>query len=518
MADGRVVAHGARNELIAHAGARVEIIEAPGRVVIPGLHDAHLHLVELARSRRALDLVPAQSFDDLLQLVTRGADELPSSGWLHGRGWSADSLPGAEAARLGRVVGARLAFLASRDGHSAWVSPALLARAGIDARVDDPTGGHVERDRDGSPNGIVRETAVDLVRPHVDRISGEELRAALDEVVAELNGFGITAVTDAGDFMADGGAGRHAAMGDSFSTLAAMGGGFDRRLRVTANLPVDALDAAIRAGLHSGQVLPDAGGITVGWVKAFADGALGSRTAALFEPYTCAGAGSPLGVLTITPDRLDEVIASARSAAIGVAVHAIGDRANALVIDAFERAGPRSDGLRDRIEHVQLTRPADRGRIAALGLVASMQPIHCPSDAAHIERCWAGREPSAYAWCSLAGSGVRLAFGSDAPVEAVNPWLGIHAAVNRRGVGEAASWQPQEALSLPEALAGYTSGPAHAAGRPDHGTLRIGARADLAVLDCSLETLLEADDALAEVRAELTLLAGVGIPRGDGVA
>jgi hypothetical protein len=513
IAAGRVVSVGPLDAVRADAAHGARTVAAQGRAVIPGLHDAHLHLVDLARTRRMLDLVPARDVEELFDLVAGALGALAPDAWLWGRGWSADTLPPRGAERLAALVGHRLAFLRSRDGHSAWASPAVLRRAGVDSRTADPTGGRIERGAGGEPTGIVREKAVDLVARFVERLRGSELRRALDEAVAELSAFGITGVTDAGDFTADNGEGPYAALGDSFSVLASLPAELSRRLRVTANVPGSALDDAVARGLITGYPLDASAGTRCGWVKLFADGALGSRTAALFEPYSCGELAGDRGLMTLTAERLDEVLVAGRTAGLRVAVHAIGDLANATVLDGFERAVAERDRLRDRIEHAQLTRPAERTRMARLGLVASMQPAHCPSDADAIERCWAGREGNAYAWRSIAAAGVTLAFGSDAPVEPVNPWLGMHAAANRRYPGDADPWQPAEAIAMPDALAAYTRGPALALGRDDEGHLGIGARADLAVLDCTLEALVAAGDDLVNVRSELTLVDGVEVPR-----
>jgi predicted amidohydrolase YtcJ len=271
--------------------------------------------------------------------------------------------------------------------------------------------------------------------------------------------------------------------------------------------------AAADLGLATGKVLPGADTIRVGWAKAYADGALGSRTAATFEPYTCRPADT--GILRLEPPQLDHLLASSRAAGIGLAVHAIGDRAVAAVLDAAERAGAGDAPVPlARVEHLQLMRPADHARLATLGVTASVQPVHCAADRAHVEECWKDRAALAYPFASLRAAGARLAFGSDAPIETPNPWLGVFAAVHRRMPGDGtADWQPAEALTAPDALAAYTTGRAQAAGRPDEGHLGPGAVADLAVLNVDLETLLDADERLADVRSLLTLVAGREVHR-----
>ena len=314
---------------------------------------------------------------------------------------------------------------------------------------------------------------------------------------------GITGATDAGDYTARGGFGRYAALGDSFSNLSAAA--LEGRVRLTIDLPGDAISAASGLGLRTVAALDDTR--RVGWAKVYADGALGSRTAALFEPYSCSPGDR--GIMRVTPTELDALLGGGRAAGIGLAIHAIGDRAVAEVLDAYQRAGTRPAALPpDRIEHAQLTRPVDRSRFAALDVTASMQPLHCPSDRAAVEACWAGRTEDAYAWRSLAAAGARLAFGSDAPIEPPDPWLGMFAAVHRRYPHESQAWHPTEAVDIAAALSAYTLGPARALGRRDEGHLRPGALADLAILDTDLTTLLAGDERLAAVRSTLTLVAG----------
>jgi predicted amidohydrolase YtcJ len=279
------------------------------------------------------------------------------------------------------------------------------------------------------------------------------------------------------------------------------------------NLPAGAISDAAALGLRTGVAPEEGDTIRIGWAKAFVDGALGSRTAALFEPYTCGPPGQT-GIPRLSPGELDAIIAAGRRAGIGLAIHAIGDRGVADVLDAFERAAPRAGTPRagappDRIEHLQLLRPTDVPRLAALDITASMQPVHCAADRPMVEACWADRQADAYPVAALRAAGTRLAFGSDAPIESSNPWVGLFAAVHRRHPGDgSADWQPQQAVGVETALWAYTLGSAVAAGLGDEGHLRPGARADLAVLNVDLETLRRADDELAEVRSTLTLVGG----------
>jgi len=283
---------------------------------------------------------------------------------------------------------------------------------------------------------------------------------------------------------------------------------------MTLGIPADAIPAAAAAGKRTGAPLEGRRTLRFGWAKEYSDGALGSGTAALFEPRTC---GTPdAGILRVTPDELDALFAVGRSAGIGLAVHAIGDRAGAAVLDAVERAPARPPTTpQDRLEHAQLLRPQEIDRFARLGVTASFQPIHAAADRDLVEECWDGRQDRAYAWRSLLGAGAHLAAGSDAPVESVNPWLGLFAAVHRRLPTDARDdWRTEQALTVAEALSAYTLGPARALGVADEGHLRPGARADLAILSVDLDTLLAADERLANVRAVITLVDGHEVPMG----
>jgi predicted amidohydrolase YtcJ len=507
VADGRVVSAGSDRDVVEAAAPGAVVIDARGAAIVPGIHDFHLHLVGMARARRALRLGEARSPAELVELVGRGAARVTGDAWLTGHGWNEASLDARALAGLEAAVGDRPAFLSSQDGHSAWASAAARRRAGLSAATPDPTDGRLERGPLGEPNGILREGAAELVGRIAGRLRGQPLADALDETLSELGGWGVTGATDAGDFDDANGVGAYAALGDSFSSLAEMASIIAPRLRLTLDIPGDAIASATEGGLRTGGAVA---GLRFGWAKAYADGALGSRTAALFAPYSCAEAvGS--GILRLGPDRLEALIAAARPAGIGLAIHAIGDRAVAAVLDAVEGAAPRlPGGAFDRLEHAQLVRPIERPRFAALGVTASVQPIHAPADRESAERCWAGRTAHAYAYRSLAEAGALLAFGSDAPVATANPWLGLFAAVRRRYPEEAdPGWHPEQALDPVAALSAYTLAPAAAIGARDEGHLRPGARADLAVLSIDLATLLAADERLATTHADLTLVAGL---------
>ena len=423
LSGGRVVSAGTRADVTDAAVRGARIVDAGDAAVVPGLHDFHIHLVGLARARSAIALDDAADGAEVVVRLAAAAPTGASDTWLTGRGWSERQMAGMDHRALDAAVGERLAFLTSHDGHSAWASPRARRLAGLGVATENPPGGRLERDARNEPNGVLRETAMDLVAPLVTRAQGGALRADLDATLRNLAGLGLTGASEAGDYTDANGIGADAAFGDSYSTLTDLGDHLDGRLRMTLGIPADAISAASSAGRRTGAALEGRRTMRFGWAKEYSDGALGSGTAALFEPRTC---GTPdAGILRVSPDELDALFAAGRSAGIGLAVHAIGDRAAAAVLDAVERAPARARGApHDRMEHAQLLQPRDVDRFAPLGVTASIQPIHAAADRDLVDSCWDGRQDGAYAWRSMRAAGAWLAAGSDAPVESFNPWLG----------------------------------------------------------------------------------------------
>jgi predicted amidohydrolase YtcJ len=513
IGDGRVLATGSRAEIIDLAGPGTRVLRFDDAAIVPGMHDFHLHLVGMARARRIVDLSSARTMDAILGAMAVATRAAGPDDWVRGDGWRTEALDRSQLHRLEAVLAGRPAFLKSHDRHSAWASRAGLARAGISQATPDPPGGRFERGTDGELDGVLRERASDLVADRVGRLTGPLLTEALVEVARGLSSLGITGVTDAGDPTNRNGRGRFASLGDSFSSLVEAESALAGLLGVTVGLPVAALPAAAGLELRFGTVLGPT--MQVGWAKVYLDGALGSRTAALLEPYRCAGAGDDAGtgIVRVPPDELAAYLQQGREAGIGLAIHAIGDAAVGAALDGVERAGPRQTGVPpDRVEHAQLVRPADLSRFVTLDVTASLQPIHLPSDRDTADECWSDRLGNAYAWRSIGDKGVRIALGSDAPIETANPWLGIFAAVRRHAAGDRRpSWRAAEAMEPAAALSAYTLSPALAAGASDLGHLRRGARADLAVLSIDLPTLLAADEELAAATSQLTLLKGTEV-------
>jgi predicted amidohydrolase YtcJ len=462
---GRVAALGSASAMrdAALHGARTERIAG---TVTPGLVDAHIHLTTWALSRGRVQLHGAATLEEGLKTVRAAVAE--GEGWIRGVGWDRNrwgALP--TRAPLDAVTGARPAYLLSHDIHAAWLNGEALRRCGIDRDTPDPDGGEIVRDGEGEPTGILLERAVTLAEPYLPVESPGTVRAALIEAQRALHGFGVTGV--------------HSVEVTGLADFAAMEADGDLRLRVLQAIPLARLDEAIALGLRSGF---GSEWLRIGGVKLFLDGALGSRTAAMREPYR--GTESDRGIRTLDDHAFRTIVERAAAAGIATTVHAIGDAAVAAALDVLA-AVPPPGTLPHRIEHLQLCPPDLWARAGRTGIVGSMQPIHLVHDIPAADRHWGHpRCRGAYAFRGLLGAGMTLAFGSDAPVESCDPRPGLAAAILRvddRG-GPEGGWYPEHALTAEQVLAGYTLGPAVAAGTASRqGRLLPGCDADLAVWD-----------------------------------
>jgi predicted amidohydrolase YtcJ len=389
--------------------------------------------------------------------------------------------------------------LKAKSGHALVANSCALRLAGIGADTPNPPGGRIGRDAAGQPDGLLfEESAMALVAGLIPRPAPAETDEALREAFPNAWRVGLTAIHDVDGTRAF----------EAYQRLRVQGA---LGLRVVKYLPARVLDDVLAVGLRAG--LGDDGStelakiwLRVGGIKVFADGALGPRTAAMLAPYE--GEPDNVGVLTMEEGELRALADKATAGGLPLAIHAIGDRANRLVLDVLAETGVA--GLRHRIEHVQLLHPDDVSRLTALGVVASMQPIHATQDCEMADRYWGERCATAYAWRSLLDAGTVLAFGSDCPVEDLNPFLGIHAAVTRRradGFPDPQGWYPEQRLTVEEAVRAYTLGAAYAAGLEDRlGMLAPGKLADLIVLD---RDIFSCDPmAIAETQVEMTMIGG----------
>ena len=470
--DGRIVAVGRLADVVARS-AGAERVDLRGGLMVPGWGDAHVHFMWWAIQMGQLDLRDAGTLDEALDQIAGRARDLPDGAWLQGGRFDKNRWGRwPTAVELDRATGDRPAALRSRDGHARWLNTAALRLAAIGPGTGSPDGGEIERGANGLPTGILKENANWLVEQVIPGPSADECLAAVRLGQSEAWRRGITALEDL----------EQSSARDAFRRLQAEGG---LGLRVDMGIPRGDLEEAIASGRRTGD---GDEWLRTGHCKFFTDGALGSQTAALEEPYE---GSDDRGILTIEPATLDREVARAAAAGIAVAVHAIGDRAVRVALDAIEPTRRSHPALRQRVEHVQLVREADLLRFGRLGVIASMQPIHATSDRDLADRYWGHqRTLRAYPWRTLAAGGAVLAFGSDAPVEPIDPLLGIHAAVARRRPGDAERWHPEQALTLDEALAGYAAGVAYATGRErERGTLAVGMLCDATILDRDLAAL-----------------------------
>ena len=474
-ANGTIVAAGPADTIrTAHPNARV--IDVRGTTVMPGLADAHGHLYGLGLSLDTVNVIGAASFDDVIAKVRERAQRAAAGEWILGRGWDQNRWAGKQfptAAPLDAAISDHPVWLRRVDGHAGVANSAAMRAAGVTAATPDPDGGRILRDGAGNPTGVFIDAAQTLIDSKVPAPSPELRKARLLAAAHRIAENGLTEMHDAG---ADA------------STIAAIQQLIDEHkfpIRVYLMLTDDAV---LLDSWFAHKPLIDYGGhLTVRAVKMYADGALGSRGASLLAPYT--DDASNTGLLLSKPEHMLAVARRARAAGYQANTHAIGDHGVRNVIDAYEQAGA-TPADRFRIEHLQVVAPSDFPRLAQHGIIASMQPTHATSDMPWAEdRLGPERIKGAYAWRTVFRSGARLALGSDFPVEDVNPFFGIYSAVtrqNQQGI-PAGGWYPDQKLTLPEAIRGFTSDAAYAAfEESSRGTIEPGKLADLTIVEGNL--------------------------------
>lgn len=470
-----------------------ERVDLHGAFVMPGFNDAHTHIAFAGQQKLTVDLDNIPSLADMQAKIKTYAAALAPDEWITGGGWdhtkwAGKTLPTRQ--DLDAVTGSHPAYLERTDGHIAIVNSAALAAAGISGKTVAPQGGKIDLDAKGEPTGIIREgPALALVQEHIPKPSAERRRKALALAMQDAVSHGVTSVQDYSDW-------------DDFLVMEAMERDGQLPVRVsewlTFNDPVDVLKA------HREHHPADDPMLHTGMLKGFMDGSLGSRTAALAAPYSDDPKNS--GIPRYEQNRLDEMAKERAAAGFQLGFHAIGDKANAMALEAFsvvagwrlfQLGPPQRDpakvranlniatASRNRIEHAQVLLPEDFKRFGELHVIASMQPSHLLTDMA-----WAGdrlgpqRVKYAYAWKSFLNHGVTLAFGTDYPVESINPFRGLYSAVTRQNEAGTQTFQPQEKLTLGEALYAYTQGSAFAESMETvKGQLAPGFFADFVVLD-----------------------------------
>jgi predicted amidohydrolase YtcJ len=507
---GVVVAAGRATDLEALRGPETRQWVLPDtQVVMPGITDAHLHLVSAALAATQLDLGGTSGMDEVLGRVADAhrsrLDVGDNDGWLLGHGWTLDRLgrwPTAD--DLDRAAPGRPIALWAHDHHARWVSDAALSRAGITASTRDPEGGAIRRDADGRPTGTLHEHGATLVDRAIPRPSADAVAQALLEYAPTLHALGVIGVHDPGELLDD----PDAAAGPwLFATMAADG---SLPLRVAGSIREGQLTRAIDWGMRSGRRV---GRYRDGWLKLFADGSLGSRTAALLEPYEPDDPGGPpvgssRGMLLQPAEVLGALASRAAVAGIAVQIHGIGDAAVRVALDTLARLSTHPDGVRHRVEHAQLIHPDDVPRFAKLGVTASVQPCHRLSDAPAQRSAWGPRAEWTFPLRDLDSTGALIALGTDAPVESPDPWRNLAAAVGAEGATDA------QRLPLWRAIRAATLDPAGSIGAEVEGRLVPGSPADLIVVPAApfLDPAAP-DEAIRHLRPLATVIDGEVVHR-----
>ncbi|NIS81457.1 MAG: amidohydrolase family protein [Anaerolineales bacterium] len=493
----RILAVGMDDEILNLSSQEATSIDLHGRTVIPALTDAHIHLKKLALSVEKIDC-EVSSLSDCLERVRERALTTPAGDWILGHGWNQNLWERfGQAEDLDGVAPHHPVYLTAKSLHAGWANTLAMKQARIHPDMPDPKGGRIDRDQSGKPTGIFFEEAMKLISSAVPSPPAHQLAEGIAHIQEDLWRFGLSSVHDFDDELC----------------LQALNILRDRNtlgLRVLKNIQKKDFEATRKLGLKTSS---GDHWVRTGNLKLYADGALGPHTAAMIEAYD--NKPQDTGMSLFDKEELLDLAMRAVDAGFALAIHAIGDRANREVLDVYEKlrnyeAEQKIPPMPHRIEHLQLLHPDDLHRPARLGIIASMQPLHATSDMTMADLHWGARSRFAYAWRSQLLAGAVLAFGSDAPVEPANPFLGLHAAVTRqRQNGEPSpdGWFPEERITLHDALLAYTQGPAIVAGWSSIlGRLVPSYMADLIVLDADPYTC--DNHALADIKPLATMVAG----------
>ncbi|HLI06840.1 MAG TPA: amidohydrolase [Ktedonobacteraceae bacterium] len=479
----RILAVGSNDEVRRAGGAHPSIIDLHGRMVLPGFTDAHIHLLSAAQRGHYIDAAHAQSENEVAEMVRQRATVTPKGKWIQGGRWDKNQWPGGNfptRASLDAAAPEHPVALWSKDGHLLWVNSLALQQAGITPETPNPPNGAILRDSEGEPTGVLQEEqATSLIYRVIEDADEALTRALVEHTIAEMQSYGITSVHEIEGM-------------DALRLFERMRAEGKLGVRVEMFLPRQMVPEL----RESGGMLQDFESddlLRVGGIKIFADGTLGSQTAAMLESFE----GSPgnFGILTLPEEEMKQTVSAAAEMGLSIAIHAIGDRAAHVALNSIEYArhhlassgtasNPRPE-LRYRLEHVQLIAPEDMERMRRLGVVASVQPFHAVADRDIAERYWGKRHRRAYAYRTMQQMGIPLALGSDAPVEIFEPLHILYAATQRRDPDgpPRPAWLPDQALPIADALWAYTLGAAYAGGEErDKGSLTVGKLGDAVVL------------------------------------
>ncbi len=495
---GKVLAVGTTEEITRMAGPKTRLhaldTARTGTYIFPGFNDAHTHLGSAGQMRLHVDLTGVKSLAEMLAVVKKFADAAPAGHWLTGGNWdhtlwTPTVLPTRQ--DLDKVTGDRPTWLQRIDGHIAVANTAALKAAGITGKTVAPQGGAIDLDANGEPTGILRETAQALIDKIVPPPTPEERRRGDELAIADALSHGVTSVQDLSDW-------------DDFLTFEQMEKEDRLHLRISEWLPFNApVEALKKMRAHHDQNDPL---LHTGMLKGFMDGSLGSRTAAMKEPFADDPKNS--GLPRYEQNDLNKMAVERSQAGFQLGFHAIGDKATAMALEAFSQPGV-SIQARNRIEHAQVVDPADIPRFKKLGVIASMQPNHLLTDMNWAEsRLGPQRAAYSYAWKAFLDAGVPLAFGTDYPVEPVTPFRGLYAAVTRTNEAGTKAYFPENKLTRGQALYAYTQGSAYAEfAEKRKGKLVPGYEADFILVDRDLYTCPE--PAILKTKVIETYVGGV---------
>ncbi|WP_026679450.1 amidohydrolase [Fictibacillus gelatini] len=507
--DHKIIAVGSKEDMKRYSGGHTKTFHFEDQLIMPGFHDFHLHMMDGAVSMNSVNLFSARSEEEAIEMIRTFAESRPENSWVIGTSWDAGywdtkSLPTRHS--LDRILPDRPALLFHAEGHYAWVNSKALEIANITRHTEDPSYGSIGKDENGEPNGLLYEKAMDAVIRHAYHFTKEQKKELFANFLAHCASLGVTAVHDLFAIEA-------LEMLNDYDVFKE----FEDSGKLTARVH---LWPALNGNLERARKLRDAyqsEKLRVSGLKQFIDGVITARTAYLLEPY--ADEPETRGETSFPPETIKKWVIDADKEGFSIRFHAIGDGAIRLALDAYEEA-QKVNGKRDSrhaVEHVEVIHPDDIPRFKELGVTASMQPDHFAMSerGVYTERIGAQREKHVFSINTLKKAGARLTFGTDFPIDGLNPLMQIYRAVTRIDSSGKEVWHPHERITLAEALKAYTSGPAYGSFREDElGTLEAGKLADLVVLDRNLfeipaEEIIEAQVLLTIADGNIVFKNGV---------